>query len=105
MKKTILLVLLASLSLTAQAKEVREMFLPIEPTVQIVITNQPCTKFKAAETVQLNYAYAINTETGDTVTGCFTHEGDIIHIELVDDKGNFYSYKKPADLFLPRPNL
>lgn len=82
-----------------------EVFVSIEPTVQLVLVNAPCEKFKAAEHVQLNYAYAINIETGDKVDGCFTHVGDIIQIELVDENGNFYSYKVHANLFLPRPNL
>lgn len=92
----------------AKAQEVLEMFVSLEPTVQVVITNQPCKKFTVNDGVQLNYAYAINIETGERVEGCFTHLGDVIQVELVDDAGDvpeFYHYKINADNFQKRPNL
>lgn len=107
MKKILaLLLLVVPLSALAEEKPLRESYLYLEPTVQLVITNQDCQLWKAPKTVQLNLSYAQNMETGDKVFGCFTHEGEIIQIELVDDvTKEFYSYKIEAARFLPRPNL
>lgn len=107
MKKILLALalLLSSTFSAASDREVKEMFVSLEPNVQLVITNAPCQMFKAPETVQLNFAYAVNIDTGDKVEGCFTHSGDIIQIELRDDANNFYSYKVHSNKFQQRPNL
>lgn len=104
MKKLIALLALLP-SLAWAVPETKEMFVSLEPNVQLVITNAPCTTYKAPEHIQLNYAYAVNLDTGDKVGGCFTHSGDVIQIELRDENNNYYSYKIHADKFAVRPNL
>jgi hypothetical protein len=104
MKKFIVLLALLP-SLAFAVEPLKEMFVQLDPQAQIVITNAPCKLYNASENVQLNYAYAINIETGEKVEGCFTHHKDIIQIELKDDKNNFYSYKIHSDNFQVRPNL
>lgn len=107
MKKLLIaLSLLITTNAFASDRELREVYAQLDPKVQIVLTNAPCKIFVAQEAVQLNLAYAQNMDTGDRVFGCFTHEGDIIHIELVDEEAKeHYSYKIHATHFRPRPNL
>jgi len=103
--KNLLFTLLLVSPMVGATPEIKEVYTQLDETVQIVLTNAPCTKWEAPPYVQLNHAYAVNTKTGDRVVGCFTHEGDIIHIELVDEKNFFYSYKIHADKFILRPTL
>lgn len=106
--KNLLLALLTIFPLIASAsdRELKEVYVQLDPKVQIVLTNAPCKLWTAPETVQLNLAYAQNMETGDKVFGCFTHIQDVIQIELVDEETKaFYSYKIEAQHFLPRPTL
>lgn len=101
-----LTLLVTSLFAQASDRELKEVYVSLEPTIQLVLTNLPCKLFTAPETVQLNFAYAQNMETGDKVSGCFTHVGDIIQVELVDPSTKeFYEYKIHADKFQLRPNL
>ena len=90
-------------------QEVKEMQVYLGEGVFLVITNEPCTKFvdPRGESIQLNYAYALNSKTGEKITGCFTHYQDIIEIQLSDDheENVFYSYKVNADNFKPRITL
>lgn len=96
--------LLTSLSAMAAA-EPKEVYVQLDRNVQLVLSSAECKKWKAEPNVQLNYAYAVNIETGDKVDGCFTHEADVIHVELSDEANNMYSYKIKADNFMPRPSL
>lgn len=107
MKKLIVALLsLVSFNTLASDRELREVYVQLDPKVQVVLTNAPCKMFTAAETVQLNLAYAQNMETGDRVFGCFTHEGDVVQIELIDQESSeHYSYKINAIHFKPRPTL
>lgn len=89
----------------AHAKEVKEMYVQMDTNVKLVITNGECLQWKAPEHVQLNFAYALNEETKETVTGCFTHIGDDILIELTDGDKKRYSFKIKADNFQVKPNL
>ena len=104
MKRLLLATALLS-SLSAYAvPDVKEVYAQIDETTQIILSNQPCLKWKEPS-IQLNFAYAKNVKTGEQVTGCFTHEGDVIHVELADEKNDLYSYKIKADNFMPRPSL
>lgn len=103
--KRILLATALLTSLSAMAQEPREVYVQLDRNVQLVLSSAECKKWKADAGVQLNYAYAVNIETGDKVDGCFTHEGDVIHVELSDEKNDMYSYKIKADNFMPRPTL
>ena len=105
MKMLFAMVAIACFSLTASAKDSKEMYVQLEPQVQLIISNEDCKKWKTGPGVQLNYAYAVNLATGEQVTGCWTHVKDVIQIELTDDLNNFYSYKVNADHFLLRPGL
>ena len=87
------------------AEQPKEVYVQLDRNVQLVLSNAECKKWPPVEGLQLNYAYAVNIETGDMVDGCFSHEGDIIHVELADEKNNLYSYKIKADNFIPRPSL
>lgn len=102
--KRILLATALLTSLSAMAQEPKEVYAQIDETTQIVLSNQPCLKWKEPS-IQLNFAYAKNIKTGEMVTGCFTHEGDVIVIELSDDDNNMYHYRLKADHFMPRPSL
>jgi hypothetical protein len=105
--KTILKVLaLSFIGITSvYADDTKEMYVPLEPQIQLVISNAECKKWKATQNVQLNYAYAVNLANGEQITGCWTHKNNSIIIELTDDLKNFYSYKINADHFLIRPAL
>jgi hypothetical protein len=87
------------------AEQPKEVYVQLDHQVQLVLTNGECMKWKADAGYQLNYAYAVNLQTGDKVDGCFSHEGDVIHVELADESNNLYSYKIKADNFIPRPSL
>lgn len=87
------------------AEQTKEVYVQLDHQVQLVLSNAECKKWKADAGVQLNYAYAVNLQTGEQVSGCFTHEGDVIHVELSDEANNMYSYKIKADNFMPRPSL
>jgi hypothetical protein len=105
MKKLITAILMA-FSLTAIAVEqVKSAYIQIERNVKIVITNQPCEKFVTDEKLILGAAYAINTDTGDTVTGCFTVQDGSVYIELSDGAKNHYTYKYEASQFQPTETL
>lgn len=104
MKRLLLATALLS-SLSAMAQDTKEVYVQLDRNVQLVLSSAECKKWKAEPSVQLNYAYAVNIETGDKVDGCFTHEGDVIHVELADEKNDLYSYKIKADNFMPRPSL
>lgn len=104
MKRLLLATALLS-SLSAYAvPDVKEVYAQIDETTQIILSNQPCLKWKEPS-IQLNFAYAKNVKTGEQVTGCFTHEGDVIVIELSDDANNMYHYRLKADHFMPKPSL
>ena len=103
--KRLLLATALLTSLSAMAQDTKEVYVQLDRNVQLVLSNGECKKWKADPSVQLNYAYAVNIETGDKVDGCFTHEGDVIHVELSDEKNDMYSYKIKADNFMPRPSL
>jgi hypothetical protein len=105
MNKFIAIALLA-FSTVAQAAEpkVASAYHQIERNVKIVITNQPCEKFKAE--VPLGAAYAINTDTGDTVTGCYALQNRVVYIELSDDENkNHYTYKYDVEVFQPTETM
>lgn len=104
MKRLLLATALLS-SLSAMAQDTKEVYVQLDRNVQLILSNAECKKWPPVEGLQLNYAYAVNIETGDKVDGCFTHEGDIIHVELADEKNDLYSYKIKADNFMPRPSL
>ena len=110
MRKYLLLGLgLLSMSVQAASNQTKEMYVNLEDGVKLVITNDECKKWrpKDAGTLQLNYAYAIN-EKGDTVTGCWTHAGDMITVELTEDnttKVISYHYDINANNFLPKATL
>jgi hypothetical protein len=105
MKKLIAVLLLAFSSVVSAADQVKSAYIQLERNVKIVITNQPCEKYKAVN-VQLGFAYTINTDTGDTVTGCFAHDDKFIYIELSDEENkNHYTYKFSAERFQPSETL
>ena len=56
---------------------------------------------------QLNYAYAVETSTGQKITGCFTHDDKHIIVVLTDDedKTKHYDFKINPDAFQPRATL
>lgn len=89
----------------------QEMYVAFPDQARVVITNAPCLKFTKEHVgvEQLNYAYAIKLDTREIVTGCFTHHGDVIEIELVeeddpktkeDESKQFYHYNIKADNFV-----
>ena len=90
---------------SAYAGDTKEMYVQLEPQIQLVISNAECKKWKDTKGIQLNYAYAVNLANGEQITGCWTHKNNTIIIELSDDLKNFYSYKVHADNFLIRPGL
>lgn len=96
----------ASFNIMAGEEEIKEVYVQMNPEVQIVLTNAPCNFFSVPTDVKLNLAYAHNINTGDKVTGCFSHEGDTIQIELIDpETKSLFSYRIKADNFQPRPGL
>lgn len=105
--KKLLTVLLLALSFTASAADkVESAYYQVERNVKIVITNQPCEKFKSDRGEELGFAYAINTDTADTVTGCFSTRDGIIHIELSsDDNVEHYTYDYNVRKFQPSETL
>ena len=105
MKMLCAILAIACFSLTANAMDSKEMYVQLEPQIQLVISNEDCKKWKPGPGIQLNYAYAVNLANGEQITGCWTHLKDVIQIELTDDLNNFYSYKVNADHFLVRPGL
>lgn len=92
-------------STSVLAEPLREVYTQYAENVQIVLTNQPCVKWETPEGVQLNYAYAVKTDTGAKVTGCFTHDDKHIIIQLSDDAKNHYEFKISPDAFKPRSNI
>jgi Na+-transporting NADH:ubiquinone oxidoreductase subunit NqrC len=105
--KKLLAVLAIIFSSTASAQDkVQSAYHQVERNVKIVITNQPCEKFVSSPELPLGFAYAINTDTADTVTGCFASEGTKIHIELTSEDGkSYYEYNYDARQFQPSENL
>lgn len=109
--KKYLLGLLLLISTASHADDalpiLKEAYIQYDRTVQIVISNKECVKWKPEAGVQLNYAYAINTETGETITGCFTHDSKHIIIELTDDVDGkkHYHFEFEPQLFQPRATL
>jgi hypothetical protein len=103
--KYILSVAILLATTAALAAEPKEVYVQMDRSVQLVLSSAECKKWPPVEGLQLNYAYAVNIETGDKVDGCFSHEGDVIHVELSDEKNDLYSYKIKADNFMPRPAL
>ena len=94
-------------SLIAYATEPLEMFVNMGEGVQIVITDQPCEKWTKTQTgMDLHYAYAVNNNTGEKVTGCYGHDDLTIYIELVDEvTKNIYTYHIKADNFVNKLNV
>lgn len=105
MKYILAMAVLLSATTALAAAEPKEMYVQLDRSVQLVISSAECKKWPPVEGLQLNYAYAVNIETGDKVDGCFSHENDIIHVELADEKNDLYSYKIKADNFIVRPAL
>lgn len=103
MNKLIALALI-TFSLSSQAQEVKEVYTDYAENVQIVLTNQPCLKWKT-ENLQLNYAYAVKTDTGEKITGCFTHDVTHIIIQLSDDDKKHYEFRINPDAFKPRATM
>lgn len=103
--KTLLLSLVLLFSASAMAADdYKEVYAQYAENVQVVLTNQPCLKYEA-NGVQLNYAYAVKTDTGEKVTGCFTHDDKFIIIQLSDDDGKHYEFRINPDSFQPRSTL
>ena len=97
---SILVVGVASNTLPAYAKDVKEVYVDYAENVQIILTNQPCVKWDTPTDVQLNYAYAVNLKTKDTITGCYTHDDKYIIIQLTDaENKKHYEFKINPDAF------
>lgn len=98
------LIALMFVSLSAISAELREMYVVIPTTpeypqqTELVITNQPCEKWHD-DKITLYYAYALNTVTGEKITGCW-QGGEVIRMELSDDRGNLFHYNIFADNFV-----
>jgi hypothetical protein len=106
MKKLLTVLLLTFSSSVFSGEQVQSAYHQVERNVKIVITNQPCEKFVSTPELPLGFAYAINTDTADTVTGCFASVGTKIHIELSDQGGtSFYTYDYDASEFQPSESL
>jgi hypothetical protein len=106
MKKLLAALLLTYSSVSFSAPQVESAYHQVKRNVKIVITNQPCEKFVSTAELPLGFAYAINTDTADTVTGCFASVGTKIHIELTDETGtSHYSYDYDVSEFQPSETL
>lgn len=106
MKKLLTVLLLTFSSTVFSGEQVQSAYHQVEHNVKIVITNQPCEKFVSSPELPLGFAYAINTDTADTVTGCFASVGTKIHIELTSEDGkSFYEYNYDAHDFEPSETL
>lgn len=103
---SILFVGLVANTLPAYAKDVKEVYVDYAENVQIILTNQPCIKWDTPRDVQLNYAYAVNLKTKDTITGCYTHDDKYIIIQLSDaESKKHYEFKINPDAFKLRSSL
>ena len=90
----------------ANAQEIKEMYAQLNEDAILVISNAECVKWKAPDGYQLNFAYALNTKTKEVVSGCFTHEGDNIIVQLADEESKtHFEYKVHADKFKVRASL
>ena len=106
---SILLVGLAANTIPAYAKDVKdvkEVYVDYAENVQIILTSQPCIKWDTPDGVQLNYAYAVNLKTKDTITGCYTHDDKYIIIQLTDaENKKHYEFKINPDAFKVKSSL
>jgi len=90
----------------AYSADPKEMYVQLNEEAILVITDGECIKWKAENGVQLNFAYAMNIKTKETVTGCFTHEGDNIIVQLTDeDIQDHYEYRINANKFKVKASL
>ncbi len=105
MKIKNLVVALTLFPVIAFAQETKEVYTQYTEDVQIVLTNQPCEKWKV-DNMQLNHAYAVNTTTKERITGCFTHDSTHIIIQLSDDENKkHYEFRINPDAFQPRATM
>lgn len=103
---SILFVGIAANTLPAYAKDVKEVYVDYAENVQIILTNQPCVKWDTPTDVQLNYAYAVNLKTKDTITGCYTHDDKYIIIQLTDTENKkHYEFKINPEAFKVKSSL
>ena len=98
---------LACFSLTTNAALPVKMIKDIEPTVQMVLTEEPCTMWQVPPDHKVFRAYVTDTGINKTAYGCWEMEpGYIVHVDVVlPDERSFYSYRYPASDFSQRPNL
>ena len=83
MKTAILLsVLLAS----CHPVQAQEKYIQIEPTVQIVLTDEPCSEAK------LSKAYAVETVLEEYATGCWYRANGEVMVRLKNGN-HFYDYR------------
>lgn len=98
---TLILLTFSTISLAEPGIKLESSYYQVDRNVKIVITNQPCVKFTSLQGKVLGYAYAINTDTSDEVTGCFDISNGIVHIELSsDDNVEHYTYEYFVERFL-----
>lgn len=99
--------LLTVFSLTANAALPVEMVKDVEPTVQMVLTEEPCTMWQVAPEHKVFKAYVTDSKVSKTAYGCWEMEpGFIVHVDVVlPDEHSYYSYRYPASDFSQRPNL
>lgn len=103
---SILFVGLVANTLPAYADDLKEMYVDYAENVQVIITNQPCVKWDTPKDMQLNYAYAVNLKTKDTITGCYTHDVKHIIIQLTDvENKKHYEFKINPEAFKLRTTL
>jgi hypothetical protein len=82
MKKLLLIVaLLSSLNVSAQEK-----YIQLEPTVRMVITDEPCGEGK------LHKAYAVETLLNEVATGCWFRSNGEVMIRL-QNGNHYYDYR------------
>jgi len=106
MKLTIASLLMA-VTMTSQAAMPTEVVKDIEPTVQMILTDKPCTLWTVPEGAHVYAASVTDTSINKTAVGCWEMEpNDIVHVDIViPDEKSFFSYRYPAKDFTPRPNL